>query len=91
MRYKCFLLTISAVCISALAPFTRANAGGNHYTQTNLVSDGWVAAANTDASLKNPWGVAFFPGGPFWVSDNASSPTGVSTLYDGREARSRSP
>jgi len=83
MSSKRFLLTISTVCTIALAPLTRANAGGNHYTQTNLVSDGWVAAANTDASLKNPWGVASFPGGPFWVSDNASNPTGVSTLYDG--------
>ena len=27
--------------------------------------------------------MAFFPGGPFWVADNASNPTGVSTLYDG--------
>ena len=33
-------------------------------TQHNLVSDGFVAADNTDPDLKNPWGVAFGPGGP---------------------------
>jgi hypothetical protein len=51
------------------------------YVQTNLVSDGAVPAATTDPNLKNPWGIAFFPGlSPFWISDNNA---GVSTLYDG--------
>ena len=49
-------------------------------TQHNLVSDGFVAADHTDANLKNPWGVAFGPGGALWVSDNNS---GLATLYDG--------
>ena len=49
-------------------------------TRLDLVSDGFVAAANTDAKLKNPWGVAFAPGGALWVSDNNS---GFSTLYNG--------
>ena len=52
-------------------------------TQHNLVSDGFVAADHTDANLKNPWGVAFGPGGALWVSDNNS---GLSTLYDGTGA-----
>ena len=50
------------------------------YLQTNLVSDGTVPAVTTDPNLLNPWGIAFFPGGPFWISDNNS---GFSTLYDG--------
>jgi hypothetical protein len=51
------------------------------FTQTNLVSDGFVKAAITDPNLKNPWGIAFFQGvSPFWISDNNA---GVSTLYDG--------
>ena len=50
----------------------------NSYKQANLVSDTNMAT-NTDANLKNPWGVAFFPGQPFWVADNNS---GVSSLYD---------
>lgn len=50
------------------------------FLQTNLVADVVGVAANTDAALLNPWGVAYAPTGPFWVSDNHS---GVSTLYNG--------
>jgi uncharacterized protein (TIGR03118 family) len=48
------------------------------YQQTNLVSDGAVSAQVTDASLKNPWGMAFATTGPFWISDAGS---GVATIY----------
>src|SRR4051812_35846599 len=48
------------------------------YVQTNLVSDGAVAAAHTDADLKNPWGISAQPSGPWWVSDNGTHKT---TLY----------
>ena len=50
------------------------------FSTTNLVSDGAVPAAHVDPNLLNPWGVAFAPGGEFWISDNNS---GKSTLYDG--------
>jgi len=50
------------------------------YIQTNLVSDGFVPAANTDPNLINPWGISYSPTGPFWVSDNG---TGVTTIYGG--------
>jgi uncharacterized protein (TIGR03118 family) len=50
------------------------------YKQTNLVSDIPGSAANTDPNLVNPWGIAFGPASPFWISDNH---TGVSTLYNG--------
>ncbi|WP_321945680.1 TIGR03118 family protein [Paraburkholderia sp. J10-1] len=50
------------------------------FAVTALVSDGAVAAAHTDANLKNPWGVAFNPNGFVWVADNG---TNVATLYDG--------
>jgi uncharacterized protein (TIGR03118 family) len=53
------------------------------FMQTNLVSDGSVSAANVDPNLVNPWGVAFSPTGPFWVSDNGM---GVATIYDGSGA-----
>ncbi len=56
---------------------------GTVYQQTNLVSDVTGLAPNTDPNLKNPWGVAFTTGAPFWVSDQV---TGVSTLYDGTGA-----
>lgn len=68
------LATAGAIVI---AP-SKARAVG--YLQTNLVSDGAISAPTTDPNLSNPWGMAFFPGGPFWVADNN---TGVSTLYDG--------
>ncbi len=51
----------------------------NSYEQTNLVSDMAGAAAHTDPKLINPWGISFFPGQPFWISDNNS---GYSTVYD---------
>ena len=57
-----------------------AHAASNGYTQTNLVSDGAIQAITTDPNLLNSWGIAFFPGGPFWIADNGS---GLSTLYDG--------
>jgi uncharacterized protein (TIGR03118 family) len=50
------------------------------FKSTILVSDGSVSAPNTDANLKNGWGIAFNPTGPVWVSDND---TQKSTLYDG--------
>ena len=74
---------ISSVAAAAVVCMTSAARADNDdfaYSQTNLVSDGAVAALKTDAHLKNPWGIANFPGGPFWIADNA---TGVSTLYDG--------
>jgi uncharacterized protein (TIGR03118 family) len=49
-------------------------------TDKALVSDGVIAAANTDSNLQNPWGLAAAPGGPFWIADNNSN---KSTLYDG--------
>ena len=64
---------------------TAAQSQTNSYKQTNLVSDPSpqpaVAAAHTNNNLVNPWGIAFAPGAPFWISENAS-PTGVTTLYD---------
>jgi uncharacterized protein (TIGR03118 family) len=48
------------------------------FSQTNLVSDGFVPAAQTDPNLINPWGVSFGPGGPFWISQNGA---GVASLY----------
>jgi uncharacterized protein (TIGR03118 family) len=49
------------------------------YSQTNLVSNINGLAANTDANLQNPWGIAFSGSSPFWVTDNAH---GTATLYD---------
>src|SRR5580698_7541832 len=53
------------------------------FTDTALVSNSSlvVATAHTiDANLQNPWGVAFAPGAPFWISDANSN---LTTLYSG--------
>ena len=51
------------------------------FSQSNLVSDdqtGHLNAQIQDPNLINPWGVAFSPGGPFWVNNNH---TGTATVY----------
>jgi uncharacterized protein (TIGR03118 family) len=53
---------------------------GQHYTQTNLVSNTPGVAPVTDSHLVNPWGLSRGSGTPWWVSDNG---TGVATLYNG--------
>ena len=45
----------------------------------NLASDGSVPAAHTDPNLVNPWGIAFAPTSPFWISDNATGFTSLKT------------
>jgi uncharacterized protein (TIGR03118 family) len=49
------------------------------YQPIYLVSD-LSGKAHQDPLLKNAWGLAYAPGGAFWVSDEAS---GWSTLYNG--------
>src|SRR5258708_16019058 len=66
-------LILMAVCSTALAQ--------TGYQRTYVVSDLSGKAPHTDPLLKNPWGLAYSPGAPFWVGDEAS---GWSTLYDGR-------
>ena len=51
------------------------------YAITNLVSNQAGKAKHQDTALVNAWGMSFFSGGPFWISDNG---TGVSTFYDGK-------
>jgi uncharacterized protein (TIGR03118 family) len=79
-------LVLGLVSVSAL-PFPSAHAQTNSYKQTNLVSDMAGVAAHMDAKLVNPWGIAFVPGNPFWISDNNS---GFTTLYDQNGALSGS-
>jgi len=53
---------------------------GQHYAQTNLVSNVSGVAPVTDLQLINPWGISRGSGTPWWVSDQR---TGLSTLYNG--------
>src|SRR5260370_28490789 len=68
---------------TALMLIMGANCFGQHYTQTNLVSNAPGIAPVTDPQLINPWGVSRGSGSPWWISDNA---TGLSTLYNGAGA-----
>jgi uncharacterized protein (TIGR03118 family) len=70
---------MAASAAGALAALA-GSALADSVTVTNLVSDGSVPAVTIDPQLINPWGIAFAPGNPFWVSDNNA---GVVTLYSG--------
>jgi uncharacterized protein (TIGR03118 family) len=70
--------------LSSLLGFALVLVSGSalaQYKTVNLVSNISGKAPNTDPLLKNPWGLAYAPGGAFWVSDEAS---GWSTLYNGQ-------
>jgi len=56
------------------------NLANAQYVITNLVSDQKGKAKHQDKALKNAWGMSFFKGGPFWISDND---TALSTFYTG--------
>jgi uncharacterized protein (TIGR03118 family) len=66
-------LALGVLAAQAGAP---ASAQGEHshhhdaFTQVNLVSDIAGRAQLTDIELKNPWGIAFSPTSPVWVSNN---------------------
>jgi uncharacterized protein (TIGR03118 family) len=69
----------AGIALIAAAGASYSTPQTNAYNVDVLVSD-QPGAPVTDKFLKNPWGVAFAPGGPFWISDNNS---GKSTFYDG--------
>jgi uncharacterized protein (TIGR03118 family) len=69
----------SAAALSLTLAVTSARAA--EFDVTNLVSNGSVPAVNPpDPNLINPWGIAFGPSTPFWVSDNGAD---VATIYNG--------
>lgn len=73
----------AASLIMGSAGQAAARQGGWHghrgaYAQTPIVSDQPGVAPVTDSHLINPWGIAFGPKTPLWVSNNGTS---TSTLY----------
>ena len=77
------ILTTAALAAGLVAaPPGGAYASDSGYVQKNLISNDTskFPAAHQDKTLLNPWGIAFFPGGPFWINDNNF---GVSALYKG--------
>jgi len=67
------------ICLG-LAVLLVSNVALAQYQLTNLVSNQIGAAKHIDPLQVNGWGLAYGPGGPFWVSDQGS---GWSTLYTG--------
>jgi|SRR5579871_4586901 len=72
-------MTFLAISLG-LALIFMSSAAVAQYKQTNLVSNQKGKAFHTDPLLVNAWGLAYGPGGPFWISDEG---TGWSTFYDG--------
>ena len=63
-------LTALALAIAGPASAHGDGKGADVYKKRNLVSDIDGVARITDANLVNPWGLAFGPATPAWVSDN---------------------
>ena len=78
---------LQLVAVGCVLSFSPIGTFGQHYTQTNLVSDlanvDGQAVAVQDPNLKNAWGLARSASSPWWVN-NAG--TGTSTLYKGTGA-----
>jgi uncharacterized protein (TIGR03118 family) len=85
-------LVLTALAAAALpAPASARSHPHRHgglagYHQRNLVADTPGHAETTDPNLVNAWGLSFGPNTPGWVADNG---TGVSTLYSGATATSK--
>jgi uncharacterized protein (TIGR03118 family) len=71
--------TTALAAFLGLAMLLGSNVARAQYQVTDLVSNQAKTARTTDPLLVNGWGLAYGPGGPFWVSDNGS---GWSTLYN---------
>jgi uncharacterized protein (TIGR03118 family) len=74
-RHKIAFVACLAVVLTLCS-----NAAMAQYALTNLVSNQAGKAKFDDPLLVNAWGLAYGPGGPFWISDQGS---GWSTLYTG--------
>lgn len=75
------LTAVAALAGAVAAGPTPSHAQNNTtFVRTNLVSNLAGKAKTQDKNLQNPWGIANFPGGPLWISDNNA---GLTTLYNG--------
>jgi uncharacterized protein (TIGR03118 family) len=68
--------------------FTTAAQAASVVVQTNLTSDIPGLAQNTDANLKNPWGLGFSTTSPFWSGNQFTATT---TLYNANGTSPASP
>jgi uncharacterized protein (TIGR03118 family) len=75
-RHNLFVAALLALALTLTSGIAAAQ-----YTATTLVKS---TGTKGDKQLINPWGLAYGPGGPFWLSDQG---TGLSTLYTGTGAK----
>ena len=75
-RHNLFVAALFVLAMSLASNLAMA-ACGQSYTATTLVKN---TGKHGDTQLINPWGLAYSPSGPFWLSDEGS---GLSTLYTG--------
>ncbi len=66
----CAPLSLTLLLLGCGGGTTMSMQSSSGFQQTNLVSDTPGIANHTDRGLINPWGIAFTPGGPFWIADN---------------------
>jgi uncharacterized protein (TIGR03118 family) len=71
---------VKTACLIALVSAPKLLLADPIYNQIDLVSNIPGLANTTDPNLVDPWGVAFSPTSPFWISNQAG---GTATLYDG--------
>jgi uncharacterized protein (TIGR03118 family) len=74
-----FRLNFLAAAVFAVIVSFTGSAFAQHYVNAALVKNTGTAK-HIDPQMINPWGLAYAPGAPFWLSDAGS---GLSTLYDG--------
>jgi uncharacterized protein (TIGR03118 family) len=80
-RFNRLFILLAVVLASTTFMATGLYAARNFYQVTNLVSDSSaIPAARNDASLINPWGIAFSTNGFACVAENG---TGFATFYNG--------
>src|SRR5580692_3901877 len=72
-------LLVAALLVLALS--VASSLAFAQYTATTLVKS---TGKKGDTQLINPWGLAYGPSAPFWLSDEG---TGLSTLYTGTGAK----
>jgi uncharacterized protein (TIGR03118 family) len=72
--------TAAQTVVQAASHHEGGDADRDGYAEVPLVSDIVGLGAITDPHVQNPWGLAFGPTTPLWVSNNG---TATSTLYTG--------
>lgn len=71
------------VSLAGLLQGTQHHPVAPTFAQSNLISDGFVPAQQTDKNFINPWGVSHGPGGPLWISDNNTGLTSIDSVSGG--------